>query len=94
MQVIIDISHNLYESVVKDYALSKLGEHELYKAVQKGTPRVQPERPKGEWIKIGDNQPYSNDDLYSCSICNRGRYTKWEYEPINFCPYCGADYER
>ena len=38
MQIVINISHNLYESIVKDYALSKLGEHELYKAVQKGNP--------------------------------------------------------
>ena len=38
MQVAINISHNLYESIIKNYDLSKLGEHELYKAVQNGTP--------------------------------------------------------
>ena len=38
MQIMINISHNLYESIIKDYALSELGHHELYKAVQKGTP--------------------------------------------------------
>ena len=38
MQIAINISHNLYESIMKDYALSKLGEHELYKAIRNGTP--------------------------------------------------------
>ena len=38
MQIVINISHNLYESIIKDYALSKLGDHELYKAAQKGAP--------------------------------------------------------
>ena len=38
MQIVINISHNLYESVLKGYDLSELGHHELYKAVQKGTP--------------------------------------------------------
>lgn len=38
MQVVINISHNLYESIIKDYDLSELGRHELYKAVQKGKP--------------------------------------------------------
>lgn len=38
MQIVINIPHNLYETTMKDYALSKLGEHVLYKAVQHGTP--------------------------------------------------------
>ena len=38
MQIAINISHNLYESVLKGYDLSELGHHELYKAVQNGKP--------------------------------------------------------
>lgn len=38
MQIVIEIPHNLYESVIKGYALSDLGNSELYKAVQHGIP--------------------------------------------------------
>ena len=38
MQIVINISHNLYESIIKDYDLSKLGDYELYKAIKNGTP--------------------------------------------------------
>jgi len=38
MQIVIDISHNLYESLIKGYELSKLGEREMRKAIQHGTP--------------------------------------------------------
>lgn len=38
MQIAINISHNLYESIMKGYVLSKFGEYELYKAVQDGAP--------------------------------------------------------
>lgn len=38
MKLVIDISHNLYESLIKGYELSKLGEREMRKAIQHGTP--------------------------------------------------------
>ena len=37
MQLVIDISHNLFESLIKGYELSKLGESEMRKAIQHGT---------------------------------------------------------
>ena len=46
----------------------------------KSQPTVQPARPKGKWINIGDyNQA-------NCSICDiRG------HASYNYCPICGAD---
>ena len=38
MKLVIDLSHNLYESLIKGYELSKLGEREMRKAIQHGTP--------------------------------------------------------
>lgn len=36
MKLVINISHNLFESLVKGYDLSKLGEKELRKSVSHG----------------------------------------------------------
>ena len=63
MKVVIDISHNLFESLVKGYDLSELGHHELYKAVQNGTPLpehcgrlliLDEERVNDYSVKLGD----------------------------------------
>ena len=49
------------------------------------------ERPQGEWIEVGDNQPYSKDKLYGCSKCGFGGYLLSDTKNVNFCPNCGAD---
>ena len=49
------------------------------------------ERPKGEWIEVGDNQPYSKDKLYGCSECRFGGYLLSDTKSVNFCPNCGAE---
>lgn len=49
------------------------------------------ERPQGEWIEVGDNQPYSKDKLYGCSKCRFGSYLLSDTKNVNFCSNCGAD---
>ena len=82
MKLVIDVSHNLYESLIKGYELSKLGEREMRKAIQHGTPL--PEH-HGKWIYDGDQ-----------IICSRCR-TAFGFMSLktasNFCPECGAKME-
>lgn len=48
------------------------------------------ERPQGEWVEVGDNQPYSKDKLYGCSKCRFGSYLLSDTKNMNFCSNCGA----
>lgn len=59
------------------------------KNIVKDCPTV-PDRPQGEWIEVGDNQPYSKDKLYGCSKCRFGGYLLSDTKNVNFCPNCGA----
>lgn len=43
----------------------------------------------GRWIKCGDNQPISCDDVYCCSNCKENKRFEWQLKP--FCENCGAD---
>lgn len=42
------------------------------------------------WIECGDNQPMSNDKVYCCSNCNKGKRL---FNFIPYCAYCGAEME-
>lgn len=44
--------------------------------------RCEPERPKGEWIKMSDRF----GEYYACNVCG---YDRANYKS-NFCPNCGA----
>lgn len=44
---------------------------------------IQPERPKGEWILITDN----NGQHFTCNRCGTWRY----HQGQAFCSHCGAD---
>ena len=46
-------------------------------------PSAQPEREKGEWILVTDN----NGQHYECSRCGAWRY----HQEQEFCGSCGAD---
>ena len=54
---------------------------------------AQPERPKGNWVEIGD-EPY---DEWECDVCGfvidgSGCIDPEEYRDVyKFCPNCGAD---
>lgn len=53
-------------------------------------PTVQPERKRGEWIKILN----AFDTTCECSICHARDYvsnTDRYWFNRNFCPFCGAD---
>ena len=56
-------------------------------------PSVQPERPRGHWVEIGD-EPY---DEWECDVCGfaidgSGCIDPEEYRDVyKFCPNCGAD---
>ena len=50
----------------------------------------EPERPQGEWVEVGDNQPYSKDKLYGCSKCRFGSYLLSDTKNVNFCQNCGT----
>lgn len=52
------------------------------------------ERPQGEWIEVGDNQPYSKDKLYGCSECGFGGYLLSDTKNVNFCLNCGAKMQK
>ena len=52
--------------------------------------KLSEERPEGEWIEVGDNQPYSKDKLYGCSKCRFGGYLLSDTKNVNFCPNCGT----
>ena len=59
----------------------------------KKLPSVQPERPRGHWVEIGD-EPY---DEWECDVCGfvidgSGCIDPEEYRDVyKFCPNCGAD---
>ena len=40
------------------------------------------------WIKCGDNQPMSCDNVYCCSNCKGNKRLEWHLKP--FCEDCGA----
>ena len=61
------------------------------RANSKGLLTINVDRPQGEWIEVGDNQPYSKDKLYGCSKCRFGSYLLSDTKNVNFCPNCGAD---
>lgn len=53
-------------------------------------PAVQPERKRGEWIKILN----AFDTTCECSVCHARDYvsnTDRYWFNRNFCPFCGAD---
>ena len=56
-------------------------------------PSAQQERPKGNWVEIGD-EPY---DEWECDVCGfvidgSGCIDPEEYRDVyKFCPTCGAD---
>ena len=56
-------------------------------------PSAQQERPKGNWVEIGD-EPY---DEWECDMCGfvidgSGCIDPEEYKDVyKFCPNCGAD---
>ena len=41
-----------------------------------------------QWIKCGDNQPMSCDNVYCCSNCKGNKRLEWHLKP--FCEECGA----
>lgn len=55
-------------------------------------PSVQPERPKGEWIKT-PKAVMGEGFLWYCSKCQKEVYqdTSRNYPSENFCPRCGAN---
>ena len=59
----------------------------------KQLPSAQQERPKGNWVEIGD-EPY---DEWECDVCGfvidgSGCIDPEEYRDVyKFCPNCGAD---
>ena len=59
----------------------------------KQLPSAQQERPKGNWVEIGD-EPY---DEWECDVCGfvidgSGCIDSEEYRDVyKFCPNCGAD---
>ena len=59
----------------------------VYSDVMEGAlselPSAQPEREKGEWILVTDN----NGQHYECSRCGAWRY----HQEQEFCGSCGAD---
>ena len=57
--------------------------HELEKI-----PSVQPERPKGEWIHIRDEE--DGNASYECSVCHMGEVHSPTVE-VSYCWNCGAD---
>lgn len=66
--------------------------------VVEGMPEAQPERKRGRWIAVTED-----DDVYKriCSCCGREAffqnddpdelYDGGRYELSDFCPHCGAD---
>ena len=51
-------------------------------------PSAQPERPKGEWIHIRDEE--DGNALYECSVCHKGEVHVPIVE-VSYCWNCGAD---
>lgn len=56
-------------------------------AIQK-LPSTEPERPKGEWIHIRDEE--DGNALYECSVCHKGEVHVPIVE-VSYCWNCGAD---
>ena len=60
-------------------------------------PSAEPERKKGEWIKIpefcGDDVSGFIDNHFSCSECKKeAEINPWGFYILSdFCPNCGAD---
>ena len=64
-----------------EYHHTKKQVEEIKNGVQ-NLPPTQPEREKGEWILVTDN----NGQHYECSQCGA-----WRYHQEQFCGSCGAD---
>jgi len=56
--------------------------------VLEALPSAQPERPKGEWIHIRDEE--DGNSLYECSVCHKGEVHVPIVE-VSYCWNCGAD---
>lgn len=56
----------------------------------KDLPSVTPERPKGKWIDVNDNDSHGWG-AYKCHACSECKdyYTTSAYE-MKYCPNCGA----
>lgn len=74
-QAVIDIWHTQYAQVRQE------DEEIKYKKIAYELPSVQPIRPKGKWIDIGNGT--------ECSICHEIQYGYDNYR--SFCSNCGAD---
>ena len=57
--------------------------------VLKALPSAQPERKKGEWIVLYDEDS-PQDGIWKCSACDYIRLAD-DITPMNYCPNCGAD---
>ena len=84
MKLIIDVEKDYYEMI--KYNVEHGQEYKPFEIIANGIPY----EPKGEWIEVGDNQPYSKDKLYGCSKCRFGGYLLSDTKNVNFCPNCGA----
>lgn len=71
--------------VLNLFNYGKLDEDMVYSAdvinAVRDLPSVTPQRPRGEWIKVDDEEPIA----YDCSECNSMVSRKY-----NYCPKCGA----
>lgn len=59
----------------------------------KALPFVYPERPKGKWIEVDDNDSHGWG-AHRCHVCSECKdyYTTSAYE-MKYCPNCGAEME-
>ena len=65
MKLVIDISHNLFESLVKGYDLSELGEKELRKSITHGKSfSTMLDKIKTEFILLYPKNYFSLDKVF------------------------------
>lgn len=94
MQIVIDISEEIYKNINNHSGMAYAVEdylHEVEWAIKDGTPL-----PKGQWLRMSDLSE-EDDDRYKCSRCGNVIHHKSMMNLYTFdswCGRCGSDNSR
>ena len=86
LKAILERYRECNSALVDDYSEGKFEAYSLSIAEINDAPTIEPDRPKGEWVKFELGNIL--DPQYKCPVCGD------VFNPIvpyNFCPNCGAD---